>query len=132
MFKLDKHWTRDSITNKLDSDATRTLGCGFLSKISEEPALTDDDKKAQNIILESMEFKEGRYQIQMPWKKDPETLSDNYYGAFKRLFSTENHLRDSNVSQSYSCIVHYYIKKDNVTKLEQKLVDKVLEIITSL
>ena len=96
----------------------------FLSDTSEEPVLTKDENKAQEIVLESMEFKEGRYQVETPWKKDPKTLPDNYNTAFKRLLSTEKRLlRDSNVGQSYSSIIQDYIKK-YVTKLEQKPIDK--------
>ena len=72
-----------------------------------------------------MEFKEGRYQVETPWKKDPQTLPDNYNTAFKRLLSTETLLlRDSNGGQSYSSFIQDYIKKGYVTKLEQKPIDK--------
>ena len=87
------HWINFGQVTESQTSLTQILQrfweVDFVGDKSEETALTVDEKKAQNIVLESMEFKEGRYQIQMPWKKDPKTLPDNYYTAFKRLLSTE-------------------------------------------
>ena len=54
--------------------------------------LTKTEKKALDLVSESLLYQNGRYQVAVPWKDDKPKLPDNRSMATSRLHSTEKKL----------------------------------------
>ena len=80
-----------------------------------------EDKKVQVKIENSIEHKDNRYIVPLPWKSDKETLPDNYSSALNRLYGTEKKLKKSpELKQEYSDIIRKYEEKGFIKKVERK------------
>ena len=66
---------------EIESEATNT-----------QSLMTADMKKAVNLVQDSIKYKDGRYGLRNPWKRDPERLTDNYDMTVKRMINTERKL----------------------------------------
>ena len=88
---------------------------------STQSLMTADEKKAIQLVHDSMKYKDGQYEVGIPWRRDPECLSDNYNMAVKRLMSTERKLsRDEKLANEYNQIIEGYINKGYVRVLEKE------------
>ena len=60
-------------------------------------------KKAVKLMQDSMQYKDGQYEVGIPWKRDPECLPDNYDMAVKRMMNTDRKLaRDDKIAIEYN------------------------------
>lgn len=55
--------------------------------------LTDEEKRANNVITKTMKFKDRRAEIGLLWRHDDVTLPDSYPMAMRRLISQEKALK---------------------------------------
>ena len=51
-----------------------------------------EEKMALDMVERSLSYKNGRYEVGIPWKKDPSQLPDNMAVARKSLHHTERQL----------------------------------------
>ena len=66
----------------------------------------------------SVQFKDGRYEVEMPWKPNVSELPNNYDMAVNRLLSTEKQLlKDLQLGGAYSNVTNEYLKKGYVSKV---------------
>ena len=70
-----------------------TLGIRATSCTCSVNNMSNDDKAAMEIFKSSCHKEADRYEIELPWKKDPCLLPDNYALAEKRLCSLERSLQ---------------------------------------
>ena len=67
-----------------------------------------------------MQYKDGQYEVRIPWKRDPDCLPDNYDMAVKRMMNTERKLlRDYKTANEYKQIIEGYINKGYAKFLEK-------------
>ena len=71
---------------------------GTLAKFWEIESVADnverimnDDKDTLDLVLKSLRYGNGKYQVQIPWKKECH-LTNNYQMALNRLDNTERRL----------------------------------------
>ena len=82
-----------------------------------EKTMSVNDKKALKIVEESLCFKEGHYQMPIPWKDSNEVIPNNRFLAEQRLTHLKKKLsRNSSLKDSYSrfmddLVVEGYAKK---------------------
>ena len=82
--------------------------------------MTADEKKAVKLVQDSIKYKDGRYEVGIPWERDPKCLPDNYDMAVKRMMNTEGKLlRDVETANEYNQIIEGYINKGYVKILEK-------------
>ena len=82
--------------------------------------MTADEKKAVKLVQDSFKYKDGRYEVGIPWKRDPKFLPDNHDMAVKRMMNTERKLlRDVKTANEYNQIIEGYINKGYV-KISEK------------
>ena len=71
-------------------------------------------------MQDSIKYKDGRYEVGIPWERDPKCLPDNYDMAVKRMMNTEGKLlRDVETANEYNQIIEGYINKGYVKILEK-------------
>ena len=74
--------------------------------------MSSDDKKALQIVSDSLKFKDGHYEVKIPWKAAAKELNSNYTMVLNRLNNTENRLlRDKELGKVYSTTIDNYLKK---------------------
>ena len=71
-----------------------------------------------------MQFKDGLYEVSMPWKSDLDKLPENYAAGYKRLMSTEKLTRNKGQRKTYKNIIDSYMKKGDVRKVSNQENDK--------
>ena len=82
--------------------------------------MTADEKKAIKLVHDSIRYKNGQYEVGIPWRRDPECLPDNYSMAVRRLISMERKLsRDEKAANEYNQIIEGYVNKGYVRILER-------------
>ena len=82
--------------------------------------MTADKKKAIKLVHDSIRYKNGQYEVGIPWRRDPECLPDNYSMAVRRLISMERKLsRDEKTANEYNQIIEGYVNKGYVRILER-------------
>ncbi|XP_073231674.1 uncharacterized protein [Porites lutea] len=60
---------------------------------------------------ETLAYKNGRYEVSLPWKDEQVVLKDNYKQARSRLYNLErNLLRDSSKAKSYQEAINKYVE----------------------
>ena len=103
-YKLHKFW-------EIESKGTYT-----------QSVMTADEKKEVTLVQDSIKYKDGRYRVGIPWKRDPEYLPHNDDMAVKRMMNTEKKvLRDDKIANEYNHIIEDYINKDYVKVLVKDL-----------
>ena len=74
--------------------------------------MTAHEEKAVNLVQDSMQYKDGQYELVIPRQRDPECLPDNYGMAVKKMMSTERKLlRDDKIANEYNQIIQCYNNK---------------------
>ena len=82
--------------------------------------MTEDEKKAVKLVQDLFKYKHGRYEVEIPWKRDPKCLHDNHDMAVKRMMNTERKLlRDVKTANECNLIIEGYINKGYVKILEK-------------
>ena len=80
--------------------------------------MTLADQSALEKVRSSLRFQNHRYQVGIPWKKEPPDLPNNHEMAVKRLVSTEKHLlRKPDVAEAYSKSISQYMEKGYIRKV---------------
>ena len=60
---------------------------------------------------ETLAYKNGRYEVSLPWKDEQVVLKDNYKQARSRLYNLEkNLLQDSSKAKSYQEAINKYVE----------------------
>lgn len=91
--------------------------------IKDDPVSHEEDQ-ALNIFNETIEFKQGRYVVQLPFRKNYEELSDNFSVAKRRLQSLWRRFRKNpNLHLEYKNIIEDYLKEGIVERIEPVTVD---------
>ena len=68
----------------------------------------------------------GRYEVEIPWKRDPNELPNNYAMAEKRLKNTEKKLlREIELKDAYQTTLSTYLSKGYVKKVKKSKNDVV-------
>ena len=81
--------------------------------------LNFDDKLALEKVEMSIKYVDGRYHVAIPWKDDEPELPDNYEMLMRRLFNTENRLRNiPEVGETYSKCISRYLEKRYIRKID--------------
>ena len=74
----------------------------------------------------SVQFKEGIYEVAMPWKPDAAELPDNYDMAVNQLLRTQKRLsKDPQLSGAYSNVITEYLKKGYISKVSPSEKDEI-------
>ena len=77
-----------------------------------------DEKKALDIVKESLVFNGIRYEVAIPWKKDHGPIISNYQMATKSLECTERKLAKNQCSsKDYEKIIHEYMAKGYIRRI---------------
>ena len=80
--------------------------------------MTLADQTALEKVRSSLRFQNHRYQVGIPWKKEPPDLPNNHEMAVKRLVSTEKHLlRKPDIAEAYSKSISQYMEKGYIRKV---------------
>ena len=86
--------------------------------IIESRVLKQEEGSAIKAFESSVQFKEGRYEVHMPWKPDAPELPNNFEMAVRRLKSTEKRLlKDPQLAGMYSDVISKYVQKGYVSKV---------------
>ena len=54
-----------------------------------------------------MKMIDGRYEVSIPWEKDPQDLPNNYSAAYKRLETTERSIIRRGQADAYAEMEHF-------------------------
>ncbi|XP_067650866.1 uncharacterized protein [Haliotis asinina] len=82
---------------------------------------SSEDRKALDMLASSCQRIGNRYEIGLPWKRDPQELPNNYSMAEKRLYSLERGLLKNEAKASlYSKAISEYVEKGFAVRLEDK------------
>ena len=88
--------------------------------INAESMMTADEKKALKLLQDSMQYMDGQYEVGIPWKRDPECLSDNYGMAVKRIMNSERKLlQGDKIANKHNQIIEGFINKGYVKILKK-------------
>ena len=80
--------------------------------------MTLADQTALEKVQSSLRFQNDRYQVCIPWKKQPPNLPSNHEMAVKRLVCTEKHLlRKPGILEAYSKSISQYMEKEYIRKV---------------
>lgn len=94
--------------------------------IKDDPKLKEEDK-ALEIYNDTVQFKDGRYVVKLPWKRDWRELKDNSEVAKQRLRNLQRKFRENpELYSQYKEIIEDYIKKGIIerVKMPQETEDK--------
>ena len=70
-----------------------------------------NEKNVHDDYSSNIKFKEGRYQVSLPWKQFHQSLPDNYYLSQKKLHSLLKHLHQNPpLLREYECIIQEQIE----------------------
>ena len=80
--------------------------------------VTKDEKRALNILQNTISFKEGKYKTGLLWREDKVNLPNNRQLAVQSLQSLEKKLaRNEGLKTKYHKTVKQYIDNNNATKI---------------
>ncbi|KAL9966671.1 hypothetical protein ACROYT_G024783 [Oculina patagonica] len=91
-----------------------------------EQQMTAEEKAAVAQVAETLEFKNGRYKIGIPWKEGEPKLANNYEVALVRLKSQEKSLKRKgpDVMKAYSEIFKDYERKGYIQSVPKSEVEE--------
>ena len=71
-----------------------------------------NEKEACEETSSMIRFREGRYEVSLPWKQFHQPLPDNYCVSQQRLKGLLRHLQQNRVLlQDYNCVIQEQIEK---------------------
>ncbi|CAG2211552.1 unnamed protein product [Mytilus edulis] len=89
--------------NDLDNIVRKFWEIENVKTPSENVFLSNDEQKALSKVEQSLEFKDGHYEVKVPWKDDTPSLPNNYNMALSRLANTEKRLnKDPSIANVYT------------------------------
>ncbi|XP_028411636.1 uncharacterized protein LOC114534738 [Dendronephthya gigantea] len=95
------------------------------SSYDAKQSMSQNDKRALEIMEESVQLKEGHYEIGLPWKSHPPQLKNNRPVAERRLSLLKKRLqREPEVHEKYKGFMNDLIKNDYASKVENREVDQ--------
>ena len=72
--------------------------------------ICEEDESVHDRLLESARFRDGRYEVKLPWKDYHEPLTDNFQQAKKPLSSLLHRLKsDPETAEEYDRIIREQI-----------------------
>ena len=91
-----------------------------------EQRMTAEERAAVAQVSETLEVRNGRYKIGIPWKEGEPKFTNNYDVALVRLKSQEKSLKRKGpeVMEAYNKIFQGYEKKDYIRQVPQSEVEK--------
>ena len=91
-----------------------------------EQRITAEERAAVAQVSETLEVRNGRYKIGIPWKEGEPKFTNNYDVAIVRLKSQEKSLKRKGpeVMEAYNKIFQDYEKKDYIRQVPQSEVEK--------
>ena len=91
-----------------------------------EQRMTAEERAAVAQVSETLEVRNGRYKIGIPWKEGEPRFTNNYDVALVRLKSQEKSLKRKGpeVMEAYNKIFQGYEKKDYIRQVLQSEVEK--------
>ena len=79
----------------------------------------DSDRSVYDMFQETVQFKNGRYEVALPWKDSHSILSDNFQLSLNRLNGLLRRLRqDKDVLQEYDSMIKSQIQQGIVEVVE--------------
>ena len=103
---------------ELTSVLQKFLEVGTSGSELKRESLGPEEESAIKGFENSVQFKDGRYDVEMPWKPNVSELPNNYDMAVNRLLSTEKRLlKDPQLDGAYSNVINEYLKKGYVSKV---------------
>ena len=104
---VDDEITTDDV-HKAIENFWRVEAIGIVDK---ENVFTRDEHRAVDIFEKTTTFKDGRYEVQLPFKDDAPMLSNNYVSAKGQLESTERRLmKNEEKKQKYGKAIEEYVE----------------------
>jgi hypothetical protein len=81
--------------------------------------MTAEDRAATTQVSRTLKFKEGRYELGMPWKDGEPKLDNNFEAAMCRLESQERSLKRKGpeIMKAYGQIFEDYKKKGYIKQV---------------
>ena len=90
-----------------------------------KPSMSQNDKRALRIMEDSVQLKDGHYEIGLPWKSYPPQLENNMSVAERRLSLLKKRLqREPQVHEKYKVFMNDLLKNDYASKVENKDVNQ--------
>jgi len=103
--RVEEWWRTDAFGTKYENETPRSV----------------EDKKALEILENTVKHLGDRYEVGMLWRDRDVKFPDNRAMAEKRLKSTERRLkRDETLADKYCAIIDDYVNKDYAKKLSPK------------
>ena len=127
---FNTNFNRAYFINQADTDLNQTLqkfweidsSGSFAEK---ETALSPEESYAMREVSQSLKFKDGRYEVAMPWKPNAPELPNNYDMAMNRLKSTERRLlKNEDIGKAYNDVIAGHLKKGYISKVQEKRNEK--------
>ena len=76
-----------------------------------EGIMNEDDKDTLDLVSKSLRYENGKFQVQIPWKKERH-LTNNHQMALNRLDNTKRRLiKQHELGEKYCEFIEQYIKK---------------------
>ncbi|KAK3102963.1 hypothetical protein FSP39_015321 [Pinctada imbricata] len=120
------HYIRTYFTNKTDAHSEIDDLVRKFWEIEEIKGdsncinLSTDEHIAVSKVRKSMNFSDGRYEVEIPWREDRRILPRNFDMAFKRLERTERRLqRNPEIAKGYTECIQKYTEKGYVRKVPE-------------
>lgn len=86
----------------------------------ESLGIKDSEQSVFEKFKENIAFKEGRYEVSLPWKEQHPLLPDNYLLSVKRLHGLLRRLQQNpSILQEYDRVIQNQLKEGIVEKVEE-------------
>ncbi len=86
----------------------------------ESLGITETERSVYDEFTDAIEYKNGRYEVALPWKELHPVLPDNYQPSLKRLHGLLRRLRQNpRILQEYNSIIQMQIQQGIVEAVEQ-------------
>ena len=111
--------------DKLERQLHRQWNADFgdLDQVERE-AMSQDDKRAVDIMNSTVQMVDGKYKLAIPWKFDPATLPNNRRCAETRLRSlARKFAHDAKLREQYTATVSKYVADGHARKLKASELD---------
>ena len=117
------------LSTSVNSNLTQTFNVARFGKIEnygtvpkhDDRIMTKDEKRALNILQNTVSFKGGKYKTGLLWGEDRVHLPNNRQLAEQRLQSLEKRLaRNKDLKTKYHKTVKQYIDNNHATKIPPK------------
>ena len=80
--------------------------------------ISPEEKSVYERFNKDITFKDGRYEVKLPWKECHATLSDNYTHCQRRLKSLTRRLQSEEITQQYDAVIQDQFDKGIIEKVE--------------